>query len=78
MALTPKELLNKLVMQTGPCMRMCSYCPEDYDTRDVKECVEGMIREIYALRSDKDEMLEDLIKIRAAYKEVTGHDYRDA
>jgi hypothetical protein len=77
MSLSPKELLNRLVMQTGPCMRLCSYCPEDFSTREVKECVEGMIREIYALRSDKDEMLTNLIKVRAAYKEATGHDYTD-
>ena len=76
--MTAKELLNKLIMQEGPCMRLCSYCPENINTREVKECVENMIREIYALRSDKNEILEDLIKIRAAYREATGHDYQNA
>ena len=75
--MTPKELINKLVTQEGPCMRLCSYCPEDFNTREVKECVERMYRHIYALQQDKDELLEDLIKVRAAYKEVAGHDYRD-
>lgn len=77
MSLTPKELINKLVTYEGPCMRLCAYCPEDFNTRDVKECVERMYREIYALQQDKDELLEDLIKIRAAYKEATGHEYQN-
>ena len=73
--ITPKELLNRLVTQEGPCMRLCSYCPEDFNTRDVKECVEKMYREIYALQQDKDELLEDILRIRKAYKEATGHEY---
>lgn len=76
--MTPKELLNKLITYEGPCMRLCAYCPEDFNTREVKECVEKMCRDIYALQSDKDELLEALIKVRAAYKEATGHDYQDS
>ena len=77
MAITPKELINLLITKEGPCMRLCAYCPEDFNTRDVKECVEKMYREIYALQQDKDQLLEDLIKVRAAYKEATGHEYKD-
>lgn len=58
-------------------MRFCCYCPEDHNTAEVKECVEKMYKEIYLLQQDKDKLLEDLINIRKAYKEVTGHDYRD-
>ena len=58
-------------------MRFCSYCPEDHNTAEVKECVEGMYKTIYLLQQDKDKLLEDLLKIRKAYKDVTGNDYRD-
>ena len=57
--------------------RFCAYCPEDINTAEVKECVEGMYKEIYALQADKDALLEALIKTRAAYKRVTGKDYSD-
>lgn len=57
--------------------RFCAYCPEDFNTAEVKECVEGMYKEIYLLQQDKDKLLEDIIKIRRAYKEATGIDYRD-
>lgn len=59
-------------------MRFCAYCPEDHNTAEVKECVEGMYKEIYQLQADKDLLLDDLIKIRKAYKDVTGHEYQDA
>ena len=36
-----------------------------------------MYKEIYKLQADKDTLLEDLIKIRTAYKKETGNDYRD-
>lgn len=75
--MTVKELLAKLVTQEGPCMRLCSYCPEDFNTREVKECVESMYREILALKQTNDELLEELVKTRAAYKEATGRDYQD-
>jgi len=75
--MTPHELILKLVSQTGPCMRVCCYCPEDLNTAEVKECIEGMYKEIYALQADKDELLKDLLKIRKAYKDVTGVEYSD-
>lgn len=56
-------------------MRFCAYCPEDHNTAEVKECVESMYKEIYALQADKDKLLEDIIKLRAAYRSVTGKDY---
>jgi hypothetical protein len=58
-------------------MRFCAYCPEDHNTAEVKECVEKMYKEIYALQQDKDLLIEDIIKLRQAYKEATGVDYRD-
>ena len=58
-------------------MRFCAYCPEDHNTAEVKECIEKMYKEIYQLQQDKDQLLEDLIKIRKSYKDVTGIDYRD-
>ena len=58
-------------------MRFCCYCPEDHNTAEVKECVEKMYKEIYALQADKDKLLESLIKVRAAYKSATGKDYVD-
>ena len=57
--------------------RFCAYCPEDINTAEVKECVEKMYKEIYALQADKDQLLESLIKVRAAYRSVTGKDYVD-
>lgn len=76
--MTPHELITLLASKTGPCMRFCSYCPEDLNTSEVKECVEKMYKEIYLLQQDKDKLLEDLLKINKAYREVTGHDFRDA
>lgn len=75
--MTPKELISQLATHEGPCMRLCAYCPEDYSTRDVKECVEKLVRDNYALEQTNEEILEELIKVRAAYKEATGHEYRD-
>jgi len=56
-------------------MRFCAYCPEDHNTAEVKECVENMYKEIYLLQQDKDKLLEDIIKIRKAYREATGNEY---
>ena len=77
--MTPHELVQKLVAITGPCqgMRVCVYCPEQLDAAEVKECVEGMYKTIYKLQADKDLLLEDLLKIRRAYKELSGHEYQD-
>jgi hypothetical protein len=58
-------------------MRFCAYCPEDHNTAEVKECVEKMYKEIYALQADKDKLLEAIIKLRAAYRSATGKDYKD-
>lgn len=55
--------------------RFCAYCPEDFNTAEVKECVEKMYKEIYALQADKDMLLEHLVKLRAAYRSVTGKDF---
>lgn len=56
-------------------MRYCSYCPEDQNTAEIKECVEGMYKTIYKLQAEKNELLKDLIQLRTAYKEATGEDY---
>lgn len=56
-------------------MRFCSYCPEDTNTAEVKECVENMIKKIYALQADIDSLTEQLDNIKEAYKEKTGEDY---
>lgn len=75
--MTPHELIIKLVSQTGPCLRTCAYCPEELDTAEIKECVESMYKEIYKLQQDKDILLKDLIKIRQAYKNATGEEYKE-
>ncbi len=75
--MTPKELVNKLTTYEGPCMRLCAYCPDDYNTAEVKKCVEKMIETIYKLQEDKDNLLDSLVRVRAAYKEATGEDFRD-
>lgn len=75
--MTPHELLEKLITYQGPCMRFCAYCPEDFNTAEIKECVEEMVRKIYRLEQDNDIMLQDIIKLRKAYKDVTGIDYQD-
>ena len=76
--MTPEEFVQKLVTYRGPCFRICAYCPEDFATAEVKECVEEMIKEIYQLRQSNDLLLEELVKIRAAYKIATGVDYEDS
>ena len=75
--MTPHELITMLASYRGPCMRFCAYCPEDHNTAEVKECVEAMYKEIYSLQQDKDQLLEQIIKMNKAYKEATGNDYRD-
>ena len=75
--MTPHELLQKLISIEGPCMRVCVYCPEQLEAAEIKECVERMYKQIYELQQDKDILLEDLLKVRKAYKEATGNDYRD-
>lgn len=77
--MTPHELITMLSEKMGPCQggRFCAYCPEDINTAEVKECVEKMYKEIYALQSDKDMLLEDIVKLRAAYRFATGKEYTD-
>jgi len=75
--MTPNELVVQLASQQGPCMRFCAYCPENFDTREVKECVEGLISENYSLKQSYDDLLKELINVRRAYKDVTGIEYRD-
>ena len=76
MKLTPKELIEKLATHEGPCFRLCAYCPDDYNTAEVKECVEEMIRKIYVLKETNDDLLKELIKVRRAYKDKTGKEYK--
>ena len=73
--MTYKELLNKLTTYEGPCMRLCSYCPEDYNTAEVKECVEELVREIYNVKQCNSDLMKELIKVRAAYRKETGKEY---
>lgn len=75
--MTPHELIIKLSSYQGPCMRFCAWCPEDFNTAEVKACVESMYKELYKLQQDKDLLMEDLLKVQKAYKEVTGVDYSD-
>jgi hypothetical protein len=75
--MTPHELITMLTDKLGPCGRFCVYCPEDINTGEVKECVEKMYKEIYSLQADKDLLLNDIVKLRAAYKSVTGKEYSD-
>ena len=75
--MTSKELLNELTMIVGPCFRLCSYCPEDFKTAEVKECVEEMIRTNYRLRMDIEALKEELQRVKDKYKEVTGCEYQD-
>lgn len=75
--MTPKELIAKLTSYEGPCMRLCAYCPDDYNTAEVKKCVEGLIEEVYNVQKCNDDLLHELIKIRIAYKEATGVEYSD-
>ena len=56
-------------------MRFCSYCPEDINTAEVKECVESMYKKIYALQAEIDSLTEQLNNIKEAYKEKTGENY---
>lgn len=74
--MTPHELIVLLAGKTGPCFRACAYCPEDLNTAEIKECVEGMLKTIYRLQADKDELLNDLVNINMEYRNVTGHDFK--
>ena len=75
--MTPNELISILVNHQGPCMRFCAYCPEDFNTAEIKECVEEMQRKIYVTEQCNNDLMKELIKVRRAYKEATGLDYRD-
>ena len=41
--MTPQELIKKLVDYEGPCARLCSYCPEENEVKDIDiaECILG-------------------------------------
>ena len=73
--MTPQELIVKLATYQGPCMRLCSYCPDDYNTAEVKECVEEMLRQIYRNQQTIDDLMKELLKVRQAYKDETGKEY---
>lgn len=57
--MTYKELIAKLTECEGPCLRLCSYCPEEFDTAEVKECVEELIRELYKARETNDVLVKE-------------------
>lgn len=57
-------------------MRLCSYCPEEFQTREVKECVEGLIRDNYQLQQDKVQLMVELLSIMDAYRMETGKEYK--
>ena len=63
-------------MSVPVSFRLCSYCPDDYNTAEVKECVEEMIRKNYVLQQVNDDLLKELIKVRRAYKDKTGEEYK--
>ncbi len=71
----PHEFLEKLISYRGPCYRLCAYCPEDFNTAEVKECVEEMIRENYKLRQDLDQLRESYDQLQTAYREATNIGY---
>ena len=75
--MTGHELIEKLTNQYGNCGRFCAYCPDEYDTAEVKECVESMLKEIYALRAKNEKLEEDLVRILANYRLKTGVDYNE-
>ena len=74
--MTPHELITMLTEKMGPCGRFCAYCPEDINTAEVKECVEKMYKEIYELQQDKDKLMEHIVMLMKAYKEISGYDYK--
>lgn len=73
--MTYQELLSNLTSLFGPCMRLCSYCPEYMDTAEVKECVEDLVREVYQLRHDNGMLMIKLLDLHTAYKLETGKDF---
>ena len=75
--MTLHEAILYLSQYEGPCGRICCYCPDDLKTAEVKECMEKAYKEIYKLQADKDKILEDLVKVLAAYRLATGKDYSD-
>ncbi len=75
--MTPNELIVMLTEKMGPCGRFCAYCPEDINTAEVKECVEEMQRKIYVVQQCNDDLMKELIKVRLAYKQATGKEYKD-
>ena len=59
------DLISRLTNSLGSCLRFCAYCPDEYDTAEVKECVEEMLKEIYRLRAENTKLkaeLDDLKK----------------
>ena len=75
--MTPNELIIKLASEQGPCMRFCAYCPENFETAEVKACVEEMQRQIYNIQQCNDDLIKELIKVRLAYKQATGKEYKE-
>lgn len=83
--MTPHELVQKLIELQGDCGRFCAYCPDSTVTTEVKECVEKMYKDIYALQAKYDQMLEAYIKLRAShiqlkklYKDATGDEFDES
>ncbi len=74
--MTYSELLNKLTACKGPCLRLCSYCPEVFEVAEIKECVENLVKTMYRLQTDKDALMVHLMDIYTAYKAETGKDFK--
>ena len=73
--MTYGELLAKLTEQNGPCLRLCAYCPEVFETAEVKECVEELVRALYQLQMDNNAIMAKLLDLHTAYKLETGKDF---
>jgi hypothetical protein len=74
--MTPVELIVKLATYRGECMRFCAYCPDDFNTAEVKECVEKLVKDHYSLEKENEELLRDITALQSAYRKETGHDYK--
>ena len=57
--------------------RFCAYCPDDINTAEVKECVETMQKMLYTRDEVVRDLTKELIKIRRAYHQATGKEYKD-
>lgn len=70
--MTAKELLKDLEECRGPCDRLCIYCPEQNNLKEIHDVVEGLIRDNDRLNEEGAYLTDTVQKLRGVLQEIAA------